>query len=86
MQHQPLQRLAFAVATSRLLTQCCWQSPEHKAIGILEEADPLHATLLPALHQPCAVQQCMYIAMPMGLLLYDVWIILLQCQVSIIVS
>ena len=68
------------------LTQSCWQSSEHQAIGVLKEANPLHPILLPALHQTSAVKQCMDITMPMWLLLDDIWVVFLQSQVSTIVG
>lgn len=73
-------------ATCMHLTQCCWQSSEDKPVGVLKEAHPLHAILLPAIHQTSAMQQCMNITMPMWLLLNHVRVIFLESKMGIIVG
>ena len=55
------------------------QPPEHQAIGVLEEADPLEALRQPGLAQPRRVQQHVHVAVPVRLGLNSKGILWVEC-------
>ena len=60
------------------LTKGCRQCSEDQAIGVLEEANPLHTSLLPLLDQARAVEQGMHITVAVRFALDHIGIIFFQ--------